>query len=31
LPAKTTFNAGPDTKLVPAGTLKVGDLVPCQS
>lgn len=27
LPEVTTFNAGPDTKLILAGTLKVGDIV----
>lgn len=27
LPEVTTFNAGPDTKLIPAGNLKVGDVV----
>jgi hypothetical protein len=28
LPVVTTYNAGPDTKLMPAGTLKIGDVVP---
>lgn len=27
LPEVTTFNPGPDAKLVPAGTLKIGDIV----
>lgn len=27
LPERTTFNAGADTRLIPAGTLKIGDIV----
>lgn len=27
LPAVTTYSGGPDTKLVPAGDLKIGDVI----